>query len=84
MATRTISITDEAYKRLARLKKENESFSIVINRIAGKRDNIKLSNFAGILSRESADNLEMSMKKSREEDRRLREAKLKKIDSELR
>lgn len=83
MVTRTISITDEAYKILARLKKENESFSRVINRIAGKRNNVKLSDFAGILSKESGDNLEKAIKKSREDDGKLHEEKMKKIDAEI-
>ena len=63
MATKTISITDDAYKRLALLKKENESFSMVIARITGK---INLADFFGVLSKESADRLEKNIKKARE------------------
>ena len=48
MATKTISITEDAYEYLAAAKKENESFSDVIERLLeGKRD---LMSFAGILS----------------------------------
>jgi len=62
MATKTISITEEAYERLASKKKEGESFSEVINRITNKRS---LSEFAGILSNEEADRLEKNIKEGR-------------------
>lgn len=52
MGTKTSSITDEAYSRLARLKHEFESFSQVINRLTKRGD---LTRFSGILSRESAE-----------------------------
>ncbi|MEK6855004.1 MAG: antitoxin VapB family protein [Nanoarchaeota archaeon] len=64
MSTKTISITEEAYKRLANLRKSNESFSEIISRITGR---VKLSDFHGILSKESADELEKNIKKLREE-----------------
>ena len=51
MATKTISITEEAYERLRMKKEKNESFTDVINRIAGKRD---IMEFAGILTDEDA------------------------------
>jgi len=76
MGTRTISITDEAYKRLAVLKRENESFSKVIERMTGK---VKLNDFFGILSKESADKLEEAIKKGREEHRKLRELRMKRL-----
>ncbi len=47
MATRNISITDEAYRRLANLKRNNESFSLVINRLTGKHG---LRELFGVLS----------------------------------
>ena len=62
MATKTISITEEAYKRLTSLKRENESFSEVINRVTGR---VKLSDFHGIISKEFGDELEKSIKEER-------------------
>ncbi|HLC32613.1 MAG TPA: antitoxin VapB family protein [Candidatus Nanoarchaeia archaeon] len=47
MATKSITITEDAYNRLASLKQEKESFSDVIKRIAPKRSLLEL---AGILT----------------------------------
>lgn len=46
MSTKNISITTEAYEQLSRLKKDNESFSQVILRVA-KPD---VSKYFGMLS----------------------------------
>ncbi len=62
MATKTISITEEAYERLNRRKKERESFSEVINRLAGKQS---LACFSGILSGKETSKLEAEIEKSR-------------------
>ena len=47
MATKTLSITEEAYERLSSKKRGKESFSEVINRITNKKS---LLDFVGILS----------------------------------
>jgi predicted CopG family antitoxin len=53
MGTRNISISDEAYSKLAAMKGPKESFTDVINRLAGRRSVLDL---AGVLSaREAAD-----------------------------
>jgi len=44
----------------------------------------KLSDFFGILSKKSADNLEKAIKKGREEHRKMRELRIKRIDKKLR
>jgi len=62
MATKTISITEEAYERLRIQKGKKESFTDVINRITGKRSLLEL---AGILSEEEANKLENHIKERR-------------------
>jgi predicted CopG family antitoxin len=37
MSTKTISLSEEAYDRLQRRKREGESFNDVVNRLAGER-----------------------------------------------
>jgi predicted CopG family antitoxin len=54
MGTRNISISDEAYAKLAALKGPKESFTDVINRLAGKGSILDL---AGVLSSKEATEL---------------------------
>lgn len=51
MGSKNISISEEAYQRLASLKKPNESFTQVINRLTRKRSILEL---AGTLSEQEA------------------------------
>ena len=69
MATKNISITEEAYKKLALLRKGNESFSEIITRITWKKD---LGEFFGILSNESANEIENAIIKRRAENKKNR------------
>ena len=70
MAVKTITITEEAYRKLARLKREGESFSDVINRVLSGRS---LLEFAGRLSPEFGDRLAAEVRRMRREtDRRAR------------
>jgi predicted CopG family antitoxin len=62
MATKTITITVDAYDRLFVLKRETESFSDVIRRVAGR---VKLSDFAGILTKEEGNALKERIRKNR-------------------
>lgn len=64
MATKTLTITSEAYERLAAFKDESESFSEVINRLMGGRSWLMLK---GILSTESATELRKHIKDVRTE-----------------
>ena len=52
---RVISISDEVYDLLKSLKREGESFSEVIKRLARKSS---ISNFSGVLSKDSAEKIE--------------------------
>ena len=54
MGSRNISISDEAYSRLAALKRSNESFTDIINRLTGKRSILEL---AGVLTAAEGDKL---------------------------
>lgn len=62
MGTRNISISDEAYTRLASRKRVNESFTDVINRITGKRSILEL---AGILDSSQANEVRSEVRKLR-------------------
>ena len=66
LATRTISITDEAYQRLKAKKETNESFTDVINKLTKKRSLMEL---VGILSDQEIKILEKSIVKSRKRSR---------------
>jgi predicted CopG family antitoxin len=54
MGTKTIRLDDEAYERLASRKREGESFSDVVKRVAGERSLLEI---AGILSEEEAETM---------------------------
>lgn len=62
MATKSITITNEAYERLATLKTLNESFSDVINKLTKK---YSLLDLAGILSKDQAKELVENIKENR-------------------
>ena len=80
MATKNISITEEAYSRLANLKRNNESFSEIIVRVTGKAN---LRDFFGALSKKKADELADSINKKREENRMLSGIRYKRLTKEL-
>lgn len=64
MATKTLTITEKAYDKLAKLKRENESFSLVIERLT-RKNKPKLRNFHGIISKEFGSELEESILEER-------------------
>lgn len=81
MATKTITVTVKAYNRLAKLKKENESFSLVIERITKKK--VNLMDYFGILSKETGEALERNIEELRKKDRIHDSKEIKKIQKEL-
>ena len=64
MSTKTISLEEEAYERLKRLKRKGESFTDLVNRLTGKRSLLELS---GTISEEEASDLRMSVENASKE-----------------
>ncbi len=79
MAHKTITISEEAYEALARMKNTSESFTEVILRLTTKGNAQTVLEFVKKLpnSEDLANNIEVAMK-------RARKAKLKKIRLNLR
>ena len=63
MGTKTISLADDAYEKLKARKREGESFSDVVRRLAG---GVTLAEYHGILDEETADDLERVVEERRE------------------
>ncbi|ELY48901.1 antitoxin VapB family protein [Natronolimnohabitans innermongolicus] len=66
MATKTISLDEEAYERLKARKKEGESFSETVKRLAGERS---WNEVTGILSEDEAADLEAAIDDGRTKSR---------------
>jgi len=62
MATKTISLAEDAYDRLAAEKREGESFSDVVRRLTA---GVSLAAFHGVLSPETATDLEDAIEATR-------------------
>ncbi len=63
MGTKTVSLADDAYERLKAHKREGESFSDVVRRLT---DTVDLEEYYGVLSEETAEELEEAVRERRE------------------
>ena len=63
MGTKNISISEEAYERLAALKEPNESFTEVVNRLTKKRSILEL---VGTLTEKEGEEIRRNIKEIRE------------------
>lgn len=61
--SKSIRLSEKAYERLAAHKREDETFSDVVLRLAGERSLLEL---AGVLTDEEADALEAAVEQRRE------------------
>ncbi len=75
MATKTLTITEDAYDLLAQNKLENESFSQEIRRVLAKRQKKSPFDFFGILTEQEGERVEQVINKRREFNRRMKETK---------
>lgn len=62
MSTKTITLAEDAYDRLLALKRERDSFSDVVRRLATRRS---LTEFAGVLSSNEAAQVEVVVRAGR-------------------
>ena len=76
MGSKNISISDEAYLRLAELKTGNESFTDVIYKLTNRTNILDLR---GIIKEEEGKSLEKNIKKSR----RLSKERIDRLTKEL-
>jgi len=73
---KTISISDEVYEKLKKMKLEGESFSDVINRLIERRTKISDIAEMNILTEEEAKKIEELLKKLREERIKMKKERL--------
>ncbi|UJG44468.1 MAG: antitoxin VapB family protein [Candidatus Heimdallarchaeum endolithica] len=68
MATKTISIKEKVYKKLVAMKRENESFSQLLNHLVNEQiSNATLEKLRGIMEFEDSTSLIKKIEKRRED-----------------
>jgi len=77
MATKTITIMEDAYKLLKQEKQGNESFSDVIRRNIKKKKS--LWDFVGLLSEENGEGMNNFINEQREKNSIFREKRIKEL-----
>lgn len=76
MSHKTLTISEDAYESLARLKKPGESFTDVINRITRQAQKKPLSEFAGKLLDEDFERAVTEIRRSSKDLSRMDKVKL--------
>ena len=77
MGSRNISISDEAYSRLAAMKGPNESFTEVINRLTGRRSILEL---VGVLTEAEGGEIRRNVEELRRRSARRIEATARRVE----
>lgn len=72
MASKTISLDEDAYEKLKAQKKAGESFSDVVHRLV-EPDQPKLTDLVGLFDEETAEDVRSVVRRMRREDVRLAE-----------
>ncbi len=68
MATKTITIKEDVYNKLLRLKRENESFSDLLERLARNANSIELlKKMAGTIEFDDVESLKRELRTRRSE-----------------
>lgn len=80
MSTKTVSLSEDAYERLKSLKEDKESFSDVVRKIT---ETSNVSKFHGVLSEDTADEIEESIRENREGNRERHSERVKSIADDL-
>lgn len=84
MAVKTLTITEEAYNTLKRLKRESQSFSQIIIEVTAEKSN-SLGKFFGILrdSKKELNEMKEKVKEGRKEADKNAISKIKKLQRQL-
>lgn len=79
MATKTLTITENAYHLLSGAKLKDESFSEEITRLFSQKRRRPLSDFFGIISEEEGEDMLRNLSKRKEEQIKLHRERIKRM-----
>jgi len=79
MVTKTLTIMEDSYRLLAGNKLEGESFSEEIRRVFSKKKAKKLSDYFGVLSRETGNRMVKDLERIRKEQIKLTKERIVKL-----